>query len=96
MLTGHEEAKENFKYLSKHGLRQVAMQYIDNDKDITELVNLVPENALTGFHLRDILAFKTNFATILAKLFETVLFNMRFGQKLYHLQSYKASDENND
>ena len=93
MLVGHDEAKENFKYLSKHGLRQFAMQYLDKEKDIAELVDSVPEKALTGFHLRDILAFKTNFATIRTKLFDTVLFNMRFSQKLYHFQSQKALDE---
>ena len=94
MLTGHDEAKENFKYLSKHGLRQVAMQYLDKEREITELVDSVPEKALTGFHLRDILAFKTNFATIRTKILDTVLFNMRFGQKLYHFKSQRASDEN--
>ena len=87
MITGHDEAKENFKYLSKHGLRQVAMQYLDKEKEITELVESVPEKALTGFHLRDILAFKTNFAAIRTKILDTVLFNMRFSQKLYHFQS---------
>ena len=87
MLSGHDEAKENFKYLSKHGLRQIAMQYLEKEKDITELVDSVPENALTGFHLRDILAFKTNFTTIRTKILDTVLFNMRFSQKLYHVKS---------
>ena len=87
MLTGHDEAKENFKYLSKHGLRQLAMQYLDKESEIKELVDSVPENAVTGFHLRDILAFTTSFATIRTKIYDAVLFNMRFGQKLYHYQS---------
>ncbi len=84
MMTGHDEVKENFKYLSKHGLRQIAMQYLDKERDIKELVDSIPEKALTGFHLRDLLAFKTNFATIRPKIFEMVLFNKRFDQKLYH------------
>ena len=65
----------------------MAMQYLDKERDITELVDSVPDKSLTGFHLTDLLTFKTNFATIRTKVFDMVLFNKRFNQKLYHFIS---------
>jgi len=49
MLTGDKEAKENFKYLSSHGIRGVAAVFVADEKKLTEIVKSVPENILTGF-----------------------------------------------
>ena len=49
MISGKDEAKEDFKYLSKHGMRQIILNYIEKEKEITDLVNSIPEDTLTGF-----------------------------------------------
>ena len=63
MIKGDKETHENFMYLSKHGFRSIASQYLD-EKVINELLNYVPEQSLTGFQLRDLLSFKTNISSI--------------------------------
>ena len=55
MMKGEAETKEHFKYLSKHGIRSIVSQYINDPKKIEECVTQIPEDSLTGFHLKDIL-----------------------------------------
>ncbi len=49
MLSGDVEAKENFKYLSKHGIRSICAIFLESPKDIDEIVNSVPEDLITGY-----------------------------------------------
>lgn len=49
MLVGETETKENFKYLSKHGVRSVGALFLGEGKGLEELVSAVPEDTLTGF-----------------------------------------------
>jgi len=39
MLIGDTETKENFKYLSKHGIRSIGAVFLSNPRDLDELVN---------------------------------------------------------
>jgi len=54
MLVGEQETKDNFNYLSKHGIRAIGQIFISNQKLLNELVDYIPEDIMTGFHLRDI------------------------------------------
>ena len=49
MLSGDVEAKENFKYLSKHGIRSICSVFLESAKDVEEVVNSVPEDLITGY-----------------------------------------------
>lgn len=49
MLSGDVEAKENFKYLSKHGIRSICATFLESSKDIDEVVNSIPEDLITGY-----------------------------------------------
>jgi hypothetical protein len=48
MLVGDVEAKEGFKYLSKHGVRSMGAHYL-KEKHLEELLSAVPEDTVTGF-----------------------------------------------
>lgn len=49
MLSGDQESKDNFKYLTKHGIRQMAKSYLDSEQKIALLEEHIPDKALTGF-----------------------------------------------
>lgn len=54
MMSSNPEIKENFKFLTKHGIRAQGQIFISNEANLNQLVNYVPEGVLTGFHLKDI------------------------------------------
>ena len=97
MLSGDVEAKENFKYLSKHGTRSICAIFLENAKDINEIVNSVPEDLITGYQLRDIFDATKKMSDIRKKLYELILFNKRFPKALGHAYSknFIDSDVNN-
>lgn len=82
MLSGNNEAKENFKYQSKHGIRGIATIFISNQKFLDELVDKIPEDTLTGFHLKDIFDKTKKIHEIKQTLYDTALFNKRFPKSL--------------
>lgn len=82
MLTGEQETKDNFKYLTKHGVRAMGSIFLHSQEHIEELVNNVPENVLTGFHLKDIFDSTKKIADIRRKVYDAVLFNKRFPKTL--------------
>lgn len=49
ILIGDDEFKENFKYLSKHAIRNIGQTFLENQRDVEDLANQVPENTITGF-----------------------------------------------
>jgi hypothetical protein len=49
MIIGDAETKENFKYLSKHGVRSIGNIFLEKERDLEELVQQVPENIITGW-----------------------------------------------
>ena len=82
MLTGETETKENFKYLSKHGIRTIGALYLSRERDLDDLVAQVPEDVLTGFQLRDILESTKKYNEIKKKLYECIMFNKRFPKSI--------------
>lgn len=82
MLSGHKEAKEHFKYLSKHGIRGIAQIFISDSKLLDQMVDLIPDNVLTGYHLKDIFDTTKKISEIKQKLYDVVLFNKRFPKSL--------------
>lgn len=82
MMIGEKETKDNFKYLSSHGVRSVASVFISDEARLKDLVNKIPENILTGFHLYDILAKTTNRIKVSSMIFDALLFNKRFPKTL--------------
>ena len=82
MLTGDQETKDNYKYLSKHGIRSICQLFIKNKEDLNEVVNIIPEQTCTGFHLRDIFDSTKKLHEIKSKLYEMILFNKRFPKTL--------------
>ncbi len=96
MLKGDAETKDNFKYLSKHGIRAIASIFLSNPKQIDELVNSVPEDVLTGYHLRDIFDSTKKPNEIRRKIYDTILFNKRFPKTLEISKQIVKSDENKE
>lgn len=82
MLIGDQETKDNFKYLSKHGIRAIGQVFISTPALLDELVNNIPEELLTGFHLRDIFDTHKKPSEIKTKLFDVIMFNKRFPKSL--------------
>lgn len=80
LLSGEKEARESFQYLSKHGIRQIARAYFDEEKKIKALEDQVPEKTLTGFQLRDILEETNSSAKIRKAIVEQVLKNNEFNR----------------
>jgi len=78
MMIGDAETKENFKYLSKHGIRSIGAIFLDKASELEELVNQVPEDVITGFHLRDIFDTTKKYSEIRTKLYDCIMFNKRF------------------
>ena len=81
-MIGEQETKDNFKYLSKHGIRAIGQIFISNPKQLDELVDYIPEDVLTGFHLRDIFDTTKKPSEIKHKIFDCILFNKRFPRSL--------------
>ena len=82
MLSGDQETKDNFKFLSKHGIRAIGSVFISKPSQLEELVNSVPDNLLTGFHLRDIFDTLKKPSEIKAKIYDVIMFNKRFPKTL--------------
>lgn len=82
MLSGEKEAKENFKYLSKHGIRGMVQIFVSDEKIVDALTELIPENVLTGFHLKDIFDSSKKLNDLKKLVYDTVLFNKRFPKSL--------------
>jgi len=38
MIIGDAETKENFKYLSKHGVRSIGTIFLEKERDLEDLV----------------------------------------------------------
>jgi len=82
MLIGDKETKENFKYLSSHGIRGVASIFVSDEKRLDELVRSVPENTLTGYHLYDIFNKTKKTSEIRRYVYDAILFSKRFPKSL--------------
>lgn len=54
MLKGDEIAKKAFCYMSKPSIRSLMNLYLNEIKEIEKLIQLIPENTVTEFHLRDV------------------------------------------
>jgi hypothetical protein len=77
MLVGEAEHKENFKYISKHGVRSIGGHFLEG-KALEELVAAIPEDTVTGFQLRDVFNACKRPAEIKRRVYEVVMFNKRF------------------
>ena len=84
MMSGDDEAKEHFKYLSKHGVRSICQIFLQKDREIEEIVQAVPESILTGYQLRDIFDSTKKFSEIRTKVYDVILFNKRFHKTIGH------------
>lgn len=82
MLIGEQETKDSFNYLSKHGIRAIGQIFIANQKVLGELVDYIPEDVLTGFHLRDIFDKLKKPQEIKDKIYDVIIFNKRFPKTL--------------
>lgn len=83
MLTGEPTTKEDFKYLSKHGIRSIAQNLVE-PRYLEDLVAAVPEDTITGFHLRDILLSTKKYTDQESKLYDCIMNNKRFPKTLGH------------
>ena len=81
-MIGQQEAKDNFKYLSKHGIRAIGQVFLKDEALLNELINSIPEGILTGFHLRDIFDSTKKLGEIKTKIYDVVLLNKRFPRTL--------------
>lgn len=81
-MIGEQETKDNFKYLSKHGIRSIGQIFISNSKQLEELVDYVPEDVVTGFHLRDVFDATKKPSEIKHKIYDLIIFNKRFPKSL--------------
>ena len=81
-MIGQQETKDNFKYLSKHGIRAIGQVFLKDEALLDELVNSIPEGLLTGFHLKDIFDTTKKLSEIKIKIYDTILFNKRFPKTL--------------
>lgn len=54
MLTGDEQSKKAFGYMSHQSIRSFLCLFLRNSKEIEELVKIIPDNQITEYHLRDI------------------------------------------
>ena len=68
----------------------MGIAYIKNKDQIDELVNNVPENVLTGFHLLDIFESMKKISEIRHKVYDSILFNKRFSKTLEITKSITA------
>lgn len=93
MLIGDPETKENFKYLSKHGIRSMGAVFLEKSKNLEDLVASVPENTITGFHLKDIFDTTKKYTEIKKKIYECIMFNKRFPLTLNHKFIHFEEDE---
>ena len=59
---------------------------------LDELVNYVPENVLTGFHLRDIFDTTKKQSEIKHKIYDVIIFNKRFPKSLEISKSIVKGD----
>jgi hypothetical protein len=84
MLSGDSEAKENFKYLSKHGVRSIGNIFLEKSKDVEELVSSIPDDTVTGYQLRDVFDTTKKVSEIRKKIYDMILFNKRFPKTLGH------------
>ena len=82
MLQGEQETKDNFKYLNSHAIRAMGRIFLSNPKMLDELVNNVPEDTLTGFHLKDMFDQTKKYSEIRRKIYDQILFNKRFPKSL--------------
>jgi hypothetical protein len=92
MLTGDQETKDLFKYQSRHGVRSIGQAYLTGAR-LEELVLLVPEGILTGFHLKDILDSTKKYTELRTKLYDCIMFNKRFPKTLLHDFTSKEEDK---
>lgn len=94
MMIGDIETKDNFKYLSSHGIRAIGALFIKNDKDLEDLVAQVPENLLTGFQLRDIFENTKKLSELRKKIYDVIMFNKRFPKTVNHsFDEFEKRDE---
>ena len=82
MMVGEQETKDYFKYLSKHGVRAIGQVFLKDEHLLNELVNSVPEDLLTGFHLKDIFDSTKKIGEIKTKVYDTIILNKRFPRTL--------------
>ena len=54
MLKGDDLSKKAFCLMSKSSIRSLLNLYLKDSQEIESLVNLIPENLITEYHLRDV------------------------------------------
>ena len=96
MMIGDVDAKEKFKYLSKHGIRSIGNIFIENPRDLNDLISFIPEDTITGFQLRDIFDNNKKYSDIRRKIYDQILFNKRFPMSLNHHNYMHVSGDDDD
>ena len=71
MLKGDEMAKKAFGFMSKPSIRSLMNLYLNDPKQVEELVQSIPENTVTEFHLSDVFDDETR-GTLQKKIKEMV------------------------
>lgn len=93
MMIGEQETKDMFKYLSKHGIRGMASVFLSDSKALEELLSNVPEDTITGFHLKDIFDTSKSKTELRRKLYDCILFNKRFPKSLEISKQFNKEKE---
>lgn len=78
MLKGDELAKKAFGFMSKPSIRSLLGLYMKENWKIEALVDMIPENCLSEFHLRDIIDDNKSWVCLEEKLQELIRKNEKF------------------
>lgn len=68
MMSGKEEAKLLFALQTRSQARTIISHFLTSDKDINEILDLIGEEHITGYQLRDVFDEHKNFNVIKKKL----------------------------
>jgi len=55
VISGNAEAKDEFKYLTSNQVRSIVAKFVKNKDILEELVNMVDDQVITGFQLKDLM-----------------------------------------
>ncbi len=68
MINGEDECKQNFALQNRSQARTIIIQYLTDAKDIDDILDLIGEEKITGWQLRDIFDENKNLNHIKKKL----------------------------
>jgi hypothetical protein len=79
MIQGHDQTTlTDFKLLTLPTARQILRKFVKNEDKFKEIMELMDEECMSGFQLRDILSSNNDFESIKSSIKEQVLFNKYF------------------